>query len=95
MGYRKFLPRRHYFRSWKNAFNGEQEFGLAPVPLTGNQVLNKVYVIQFMVGKPIVCQIKKKKGHGNSVGKDKTEVSMTSADESKSPWKKKSIFFEL
>ncbi|XP_062086136.1 uncharacterized protein LOC133792244 [Humulus lupulus] len=95
MGHRKFFPRRHYFRTWKNEFSGGQEFGLAPVPLSGNQVLNKVSVIQFKVGKPIVCPIKKKKGRGKSVGKDKTEVRMTSADESKSPWKKKSIFFEL
>ncbi|XP_062093498.1 uncharacterized protein LOC133799500 [Humulus lupulus] len=70
-------------------------YGNLSVPLTGNQVLNKVSVIQFKVGKPIVCPIKKKKGRGKSVGKDKIEVSLTSADESTSPWKKKSILFEL
>ena len=95
MGHRKFLPRIHYFRTWKNAFDGEHEFGLPPEPLTGKEVLNKVCTIQFKVGKPIVRPITKRKGRRRRVGNDKLKVSMTNADESISPWKKKSIFFEL
>ncbi|XP_028078309.1 uncharacterized protein LOC114280176 [Camellia sinensis] len=42
VGHRKFLPRYHPYRRQKKAFNSEQEFGLAPIPLTGKEILNKV-----------------------------------------------------
>ncbi|XP_028104536.1 uncharacterized protein LOC114303594 [Camellia sinensis] len=38
-GRRKFLPRYHPYRRQKKAFNGEQEFGLAPISLTGEEIL--------------------------------------------------------
>ncbi|XP_028071943.1 uncharacterized protein LOC114274253 [Camellia sinensis] len=50
-GHRKFLPRYHPYRKQKKAFNGEQEFGLAPIPLTGEEILNKVEGLVTIWGK--------------------------------------------
>ncbi|XP_062085629.1 uncharacterized protein LOC133791727 [Humulus lupulus] len=85
MGHRKFLKSTHILRTWKKAFNGEQEFGEAPRPLSGSQVLEKMSKIIFKMGKSKVSIVKKRKGHG------KAKV----VEEPKSYYKKKSIFFEL
>ncbi|XP_062074808.1 uncharacterized protein LOC133778801 [Humulus lupulus] len=85
MGHRKFLKSNHILRTWKKAFNGEQEFGEAPRPLSGSQVLEKMSKIIFKMGKSKVSIVKKRKGRG------KAKV----VEEPKSCYKKKSIFFEL
>nr|GEV57993.1 hypothetical protein [Tanacetum cinerariifolium] len=41
-GYRRYLPYNHPFRRQKKVFNGQQEFQLAPNPLTGEQIYNEV-----------------------------------------------------
>ncbi|XP_028091387.1 uncharacterized protein LOC114291726 [Camellia sinensis] len=51
VGHRKFLPRYHPYRRQKKAFNSEQEFGLAPIPLTGEEILNKVEGLVTIWGK--------------------------------------------
>ncbi|GJU72891.1 putative transposon, En/Spm-like protein [Tanacetum coccineum] len=40
-GHRRYLPYNHPFRRQKKAFNGQQEFQLAPNPLTGEQIYNE------------------------------------------------------
>nr|GEU96025.1 hypothetical protein [Tanacetum cinerariifolium] len=41
VGLRRYLPYNHSFRRQKKAFNGKQEFQLAPNPLTGEQIYNE------------------------------------------------------
>lgn len=50
-GHRRFLARHHPYRKEKLAFNNEEEFGLAPMPLTGEEVLNEVESINYKWGK--------------------------------------------
>jgi hypothetical protein len=49
--HRKFLPRHHPYRRQKKAFNNEQEFGLAPEPLSGEDVFKKVQHMDCSFGK--------------------------------------------
>ncbi|GJW24962.1 putative transposon, En/Spm-like protein [Tanacetum coccineum] len=42
VGHRRYLPYNHPFRKQKKAFNGQQEFLLAPNPMTEEQIYNKV-----------------------------------------------------
>ncbi|XP_028059523.1 uncharacterized protein LOC114263220 [Camellia sinensis] len=51
VGHGKFLPRYHPYRRQKKAFNGEQEFGLTPKPLTREEILNKVEGLVTIWGK--------------------------------------------
>ncbi|GKA67469.1 retrovirus-related pol polyprotein from transposon TNT 1-94 [Tanacetum coccineum] len=48
-GHRGYLPYNHPFRRQKKAFNGQQEFQLAPNPLTGEQIYNE-NVCESLVG---------------------------------------------
>ncbi|GJU09035.1 hypothetical protein Tco_1125465 [Tanacetum coccineum] len=41
-GHKRYLPYNHPFRRQKKAFNGQQEFQLAPNPLTGEQIYNEI-----------------------------------------------------
>ncbi|GJW42229.1 retrovirus-related pol polyprotein from transposon TNT 1-94 [Tanacetum coccineum] len=41
-GHRRYLPYNHPFRRQKKAFNGQQEFQLAPNLLTGEQIYNEI-----------------------------------------------------
>ncbi|GJW71278.1 putative transposon, En/Spm-like protein [Tanacetum coccineum] len=41
-GHRRYLPYNHPFKRQKKAFNGQQEFQLAPNPLTGEQIYNEI-----------------------------------------------------
>ncbi|XP_028064788.1 uncharacterized protein LOC114267901 [Camellia sinensis] len=50
-GHIKFLPRYHPYRRQKKAFSGEQEFGLAPIPLRGEEILNKVEGLCILLEK--------------------------------------------
>ncbi|XP_024190092.1 uncharacterized protein LOC112194062 [Rosa chinensis] len=72
--HRKYLPRHHPYRRQKKAFNNEQEFEVAPAPLSGEDVLKRVEDINYEYGK----------------GKKKRN-----SDSTCTPWKKKSIFFNL
>lgn len=51
VGHRKFLPINHPYRRLKKAFDGKQELGLAPSPLSGEEVLRKVQGIKLIWGK--------------------------------------------
>ncbi|KAM6545767.1 hypothetical protein CsatB_026503 [Cannabis sativa] len=50
MGHRRFLPSNHVFRTWKKAFDGKQEFEVAPPPLLGEQLVVKLK-LKFVNGK--------------------------------------------
>ncbi|GKC17880.1 retrovirus-related pol polyprotein from transposon TNT 1-94 [Tanacetum coccineum] len=51
VGHRRYLPYNHPFRKQKKAFNGQQEFLLAPNPMTGEQIYNEVQHIENKWGK--------------------------------------------
>ena len=51
LGHRRFLRRGHPYRRLKNAFFGGQVYEDAPVPLTGEQVYEKVKNINVIFGK--------------------------------------------
>nr|GEY43953.1 hypothetical protein [Tanacetum cinerariifolium] len=64
-GHRRYLPYNHPFRRQKKAFNGQQEFQLAPNPLTGEQIYNELrywrhnsvpHCIDFMHVEKNVCE---------------------------------------
>ncbi|XP_031111755.1 uncharacterized protein LOC116015719 [Ipomoea triloba] len=86
MGHRRFLDRFHPYRRLKKAFNGQQDYTNAPQPLTGIEVYERVQGINVTFGKTqkLISQRGKK---------TKTNDEIRSNE--KSPWKKKSIFFDL
>ena len=57
VGHRKFLPHHHPYKKQKKVFNGAQELGSAPEPLSGEEILvqtitficNSCYLWQFLV----------------------------------------------
>ncbi|GJZ77129.1 putative transposon, En/Spm-like protein, partial [Tanacetum coccineum] len=51
VGHRRYLPYNHPFRKQKKAFNGQQEFLPAPIPMTGEQIYNEVQHIENKWGK--------------------------------------------
>ncbi|GJX25016.1 putative transposon, En/Spm-like protein [Tanacetum coccineum] len=46
VGHRRYLPYNHPFRKQKKAFNGQQEFLPAPIPMTEEQIYNEVQHIE-------------------------------------------------
>ncbi|GJV64122.1 hypothetical protein Tco_1474950 [Tanacetum coccineum] len=51
VGHKRYLPYNHPFIKQKKAFNGQQEFLLAPNPMTGEQIYNDVQHIENKWGK--------------------------------------------
>ncbi|XP_057453002.1 uncharacterized protein LOC130744857 [Lotus japonicus] len=51
LGHRKFLDRYHPYRKMKKAFNGKAEHGLAPKPLTGEEVYQRQQHVNVVFGK--------------------------------------------
>ncbi|XP_058733241.1 uncharacterized protein LOC131604843 [Vicia villosa] len=51
LGHQKFLNRYHPYRRLRKAFNEEQEHGVAPKPLTGEQVYQRQQGITVVFGK--------------------------------------------
>ncbi|GJT12127.1 putative transposon, En/Spm-like protein [Tanacetum coccineum] len=51
VGHKQYLPYNHPFRKQKKAFNGQQEFLLAPNPMIGEQIYNNVQHIENKWGK--------------------------------------------
>ncbi|GJU27840.1 putative transposon, En/Spm-like protein [Tanacetum coccineum] len=51
VGHKRYLPYNHPFRKQKKAFNGQQEFLQAPIPMTGEQIYNEVKHIENKWGK--------------------------------------------
>ena len=78
-GHRKWLPSNHAFRRQRKAFDGNQEFGVAPEPFSGLQIFEEVQFIENSWGK-----IKK---NDRTLGKSKR-----SNVEVVNRWKKMSIW---
>ena len=97
-GHRRYLPYDHPFRKQKKAFNGEQEPLLAPEPLTGEEIYNKVkYLINKWgrVSKGIDVQ-DTSTGRGGKKKKKRKEKQVDSSDLSQhqdSYWKKFNIWY--
>ncbi|KAL4035189.1 hypothetical protein IC575_003870 [Cucumis melo] len=51
MGHRKYLPRHHPYRRQKKAFDGNQEHGTPPLPLSGEIIYNRLKDKTFPCGK--------------------------------------------
>ncbi|XP_062111616.1 uncharacterized protein LOC133823056 isoform X1 [Humulus lupulus] len=51
MGHRRYFPLNHHYRDKKKAFDGDKEQGVAPLPLSGQQILKEVEKIDFKYGK--------------------------------------------
>ncbi|GJT90809.1 reverse transcriptase domain-containing protein [Tanacetum coccineum] len=51
VGHRRYLPYNHPFRKQKKAFNGQQEFLQALIPMTREQIYNEVKHIENKWGK--------------------------------------------
>ncbi|XP_057443910.1 uncharacterized protein LOC130736075 [Lotus japonicus] len=66
LGHRKFLDRHHPYRKLKKAFNGKSEYGVAPKPLTGEEVYQRQQHVKVIFGK------KKKKPAEKNVWKKRS-----------------------
>ncbi|TYK30281.1 transposase [Cucumis melo var. makuwa] len=51
MGHRKYLPIHHPYRRQKKAFDGNQEHGTPPLPLSGEAIYNRLKDKTFPCGK--------------------------------------------
>jgi hypothetical protein len=99
-GHRKYLPANHHFRSQMSPFNGQQEFGIAPSPLSGEEILTRVKGIKVSLGKKplssnkqkVKVKLGKRKARDGKTVKKKKVVKEA---ELNTCWKKKSIFFNL
>lgn len=78
--HRRWKERYHPYRRQRAAFDNQQEYETAPVPLTGEEVLKR------MEKEVLVWPFGKKNPRPPYKGDE---------DESRPCWKKKSIFFEL
>ncbi|GJU71316.1 putative reverse transcriptase domain-containing protein [Tanacetum coccineum] len=101
-GHRRYLPYNHPFRRQKKAFNGQQEFQLAPNPLTGEQIYNEVQHIENKWGKGKRTNNKTSKnqedtrGRGGKIQKQKrktTEDEGSSNQVNEAYWKKFNIWY--
>ncbi|GJZ10615.1 retrotransposon protein, putative, ty1-copia subclass [Tanacetum coccineum] len=50
VGHRRYLPYNHPFIKQKKAFNGQQEFLQAPIPMTGEQIYNEQGLFSILKG---------------------------------------------
>ncbi|XP_021863694.2 uncharacterized protein [Spinacia oleracea] len=98
-GHRKWLPIDHPYGSQGNLFDGTNEYGIAPVPASGTDILEELDKVKYVYGQS------KEKSKKNSK-KRKRQQGETSHDEpddgdggeeeaNRVIWKKKSLFFEL
>ncbi|KAM6571152.1 hypothetical protein CsatA_015232 [Cannabis sativa] len=54
MGHRRYLPANHPDRRKKKAFDGTEEGDMAPLPLSGEQILQQVQLVDFkLCGKEL------------------------------------------
>lgn len=81
LGHRRWLPINHRFRRLTHSFNGSQEHGLPPIPMTGGECLASLSGLTFQFGKGKKKSLTRKRKHD--------------AAKYDGPWKKKSIFFDL
>ncbi|XP_056697353.1 uncharacterized protein [Spinacia oleracea] len=88
---RKWLPADHPYRSQANLFDGKEEHGFAPVPLSGTEILKQQERVKYVYGKSKI--VSKKRGR---LDNDEIEEDDDGQDDvDKALWKKKSKLFEL
>ena len=100
-GHRRYLPYDHPFRKQKKAFDGKQEFSIAPEPLNGEQIYNKVKFFINKWGKESIGTDPEahptSTGRGGKIvrGKRKNNQDESSNDSQKkdSYWKKFNIWY--
>ena len=79
MGHRRFLPSEHRWRRNKASFNNKVEHREAPVPLSGEQVLQQYESFEQVTFGRTTCKKRKQREEDNRWHN----------------WRKKSIFFNL
>ncbi|KAK7266896.1 hypothetical protein RIF29_19556 [Crotalaria pallida] len=57
LGHCIFLPSGHRYRGWRKAFNGKREDGKAPLPMTGEQLFEKLKSLSNNFGKPFAGEL--------------------------------------
>jgi hypothetical protein len=57
LGHRRFLNTKHRYRKWRKAFNGKSEEGRAPLPITGDEIYEKVKLLSNKFGKPFAGEL--------------------------------------
>ncbi|XP_056685620.1 uncharacterized protein [Spinacia oleracea] len=89
-GARKWLPIDHPYRSQASLFDGEEEYGLAPIPVSGTEVLKQQEKVKYVYGKS--KSVPKKRGR-----QEDDEIDDDNDDDQDDVvlWKKKSKLFEL
>ena len=101
IGHRCFLPCDHPYRRYTDAFNGHREERLAPEPMTGEEVFQRIKDLNISFGKtPKNDQVgtgsKKRSKRKRELNEtEKAPVAEEIGDSRHVCWKKKSIFFEL
>ncbi|XP_061999523.1 uncharacterized protein LOC133716896 [Rosa rugosa] len=86
MGHRRWLPNDHYYRGWRNNFNGFPERRTRPKPKTGSEILRSLHGLKVQFGKGNNKKNKPRKR--KRATQDPPELDYGN-------WRKKSIFFEL
>ncbi|XP_057761056.1 uncharacterized protein LOC130981482 [Arachis stenosperma] len=82
MGHRRFLNRDHRYRQDRSRFDGKVEDRSPPTKLTGRDVLRQLEGVPVSQGKVQAMGGKRRRGQQTVV-------------QDESPWKKRSVFFDL
>lgn len=100
VGHRRYLPYNHAFRKQKKAFNGKQEFGTAPIPMTGEQIYNEVKHIENKWGRVKQANQEDARGRGGKIQMEKRKrsgkedgTSGKSNEKNGAYWKKFNIWY--
>ncbi|XP_073152841.1 uncharacterized protein [Henckelia pumila] len=94
-GHRRFLPRFHPYRRQTKEFNGVEEHGETPTPLSRVTLYDKLSNIKCEFGKKISVKGKKRKKEKENNVEGSIEEKDLGAIDFRKCWKKKSIFFNL
>ncbi|XP_073137252.1 uncharacterized protein [Henckelia pumila] len=94
-GHRRFLPRFYPYRRQTKEFNGVEEYGHTPTPLSGVTLYDKLSNIKCEFGKKISVKGKKRKKEKENNVEGSTDEKDLGATDFRKCWKKKSIFFNL
>ncbi|XP_056686012.1 uncharacterized protein [Spinacia oleracea] len=98
-GHRKWLPIDHPYRSQGNLFDGENEYGVAPVPASGIDILKELEKVKYVYGQSKKAQpkkiSKKRKRLQGGTSHDEPDDDDGGEEEANVIWKKKSLLFEL
>ncbi|XP_056698198.1 uncharacterized protein [Spinacia oleracea] len=95
-GCRKWLPVDHPYRSQTNEFDGTEEHGLAPVRVSGTEVLKQQEKVKYVYGKSKVVQKKKREIEDDELDDDDDDNDDNDQDEfNRVLWKKKRTLLDM